>query len=216
MRTLSPVELRRFLAAVADDWLEALFVLAVASGMRQGEILGMLWGDVDFANGVIDIKRSLSERKGVLELKEPKNAASRRGVPIGATALSAFADHRARMVAEGFYGPERVVFCDTIGGPIRKANLLHRHFEPTCHRAGLTCRFHDLRHAHVSNLLEAGVALPAVAARAGHGSPATTAAIYAHAMPTGQGKAVNVSEAIITGEIAPIGSASAAPDETIV
>ncbi len=133
--------------------------------------------------------------------------ATHRRVPIGASTVASLASHRERMKSERFYGPERVVFCDTIGGFIRNINLLHRHFEPACRRAGLKCRFYDLRHAHVSNLLDAGVSLPAVAARAGHGSSATTAAVYAHAMPTGQGKAVNVSEAIISGGIAPIGSA---------
>jgi len=135
-------------AAAAGDRLEAIFVLAVSSGLRQGELFGLQWPDVDLDAGAVSIRRQLEERNGKLALTEPKSDKGRRRVELPAFAVEALLAHKARMLAEGrLDSADRPVFCDTRGGLLRKSNFLRNVFQPLLKRAGLPAiRFHDLRH----------------------------------------------------------------------
>jgi integrase len=109
----SAEQVQALLAASAGHRLGALIVLAVFTGLRQGELFALQWPDIDFDAGALSVRYSLEEVNGRLSLKEPKSGKTRR-VELPPLAVNALWDHRARMLAEGHLaGP---VFCDTHGG----------------------------------------------------------------------------------------------------
>src|SRR5262249_17511643 len=148
------------LAAAAGSQYEAVVVLAVLHGLRAGEVLGLSWGDVDLRQGVVHVRRQLVEerRTGNRELAEGKTTAGRREIPLSGRAVAALERHRERLGAV-LPHPERLVFTDGQGAPLRRSNFHRRVWTPLRDAAGLPegCRFHDLRHACASALLAAGV-----------------------------------------------------------
>ena len=198
MKTWNGDEVKRFLEACKADRFYALFYLAIEAGMRQGELLGLLWRDVDFGGSAVNVARSLMERKGELALKEPKTARGRRRIPLSPVAVAALAEHRKRMFAEGHVGPDRPVFCTLVGTFVRKMNLVHRNFEPALKRAGVpVIRFHDLRHSAATLLLANGADVATVSARLGHANASTTLNIYAHVTDAGQQRATGIMERLL-------------------
>src|ERR1019366_7582156 len=101
MQVWNPQEAGTFLATAADDRLYALYVLAIATGLRQGELLGLHWTDVDLNEAMLSVRRQLSEDAGVLEFTEPKTDKGRRRVDLPAFAVAALREHRKRMMVEG-------------------------------------------------------------------------------------------------------------------
>jgi integrase len=184
MQVWAAAEVQAFRLACRGDRLEALFALALDTGMRQGELFGLHWGELDLDAGAVRVLYSLEQTKdGKLRRKEVKTSHSRRRVALSPATVDALRQHRERMGVEG-RGPTGPVFCDTAGGWLRAGNVQRRHFDPILARAGVTpIRFHDLRHTHATLSLAAGASLRAVSARLGHGSPAFTLATYAHALP---------------------------------
>jgi integrase len=183
MKFLTDAESKRLLEAARPHRLYALFALALGSGMRQGEILGLQWGDIDFDKGTVSVVRSLSKVTGAFILKEPKSKHSRRTVTLPKFALDALHAHRARMLAEGNISAP--VFCTSTGHFIYNTNLTRKVFRPMLKRAGLPAvRFHDLRHSHATNLLAKGFSIKAVSQRLGHAKVEITLAVYTHVLPT--------------------------------
>jgi integrase len=195
----------RLLAAAAGDRLYAIYVLALDSGMRQGELFGLQWGDVDFDRGEVFVQRSLKERKGILTIKETKTKHGRRRIRLTRPTLDALLEHRKRMLTEGHTGGP--VFCDTEGGFLRKSNFARRSFEPALRRAGLVeerrqagkpkPRFHDLRHTCATMLLLEDVNAKIVSERLGHASIEITLNTYSHVLPTLQERAAEKLEAVM-------------------
>ncbi len=177
-------QVRLLLAAARGDRLEALCVVAVATGMRKGELLGLRWGDLDLDAATLMVRRQLRARPdGGLALAELKTAKSRRLIQLPATAVDALAAHRARLGAP----PSRadLVFTDTRGGPLHESNLLRRWWHPLLERAGLPrMRFHDLRHTHATLLLTQGVNPKVVQERLGHSQISMTLDVYSHVVPS--------------------------------
>jgi integrase len=95
MRVLSPEQARRLLDVVANEPLEALYVVALTAGMRQGELLSLKWRDVDFDNGYVQVHTSLSKTKRGCVFAEPKTAQSRRKVVLTKSAVAALRRHQA-------------------------------------------------------------------------------------------------------------------------
>jgi len=180
-------EVRLLLTAAAGHRLEALFVLAVFSGMRQGELFGLRWPDIDLDAGAVSVRHNLEEIRGALTLKEPKSGRARR-VDLPPLAVTALCEHRVRMLAERHVrGP---VFCDTFGGWLRKSNFLRNVFRPLIRRAGVPVRrFHDLRHTSATILLGLGVHPKVVQERLGHSNISITLGTYSHVAPTLQKEA---------------------------
>ena len=122
-RALSVPETQRLLQAAAGDRLEAVFVLAVHLGLRQAELLGLRWADVDLAAGRLEVVHSLQRVDGRLTLVVPKTSASRRTLPLPAPVIAALIEHRARQagerhaVAEGWVD-SGMVFTTAVGGPL--------------------------------------------------------------------------------------------------
>jgi integrase len=182
---LTPRQVLALLDAAAATRLHALYVLAIFSGLRQGELLGLHWEDLDLETGMLRVRHQLQEVAGDMQLVEPKTATGRRQVALPRLAVEALVAHRERMQAKGF--AKTWVFCDSRGGPIRKSNLRRKSFEPLLAKAELPhIRFHDLRHTAATLLLLQEVHPKVVQERLGHSRVGITLDIYSHVLPTMQ------------------------------
>jgi integrase len=191
MRPLSAEEVRKLLEAAHGDRLEALYVLAVTTGMRRGELLGLKWSDIDLKNGRLSIRRALTRTDNGkrVALAEPKTRGSRRNVRLTQRAVEALRSHLERQLAEievagDFYEDHGLVFTTEAGTPINPSNLRQRSFAPLLKKAGLPhIRFHDLRHTCATLLLSKGVHPKFVQELLGHATIAITLDTYSHVMP---------------------------------
>ncbi len=181
---------RALLKAARGDRLEALYVLAVHTGMRQGELLGLKWADVDLKSGRVSIRRTITKSGGRLLLGEPKTAKSRRTISLTAGSLNALRAHRKRQLEEmmqhaGLWQDHGLVFASEAGTLINPTNLRKRHFASLLKRAGLPAdtRFHDLRHTCATLLLSKGVHPKFVQELLGHANIAITLDTYSHLIP---------------------------------
>jgi integrase len=187
MLVYNAAQVQAFLQAAESDRLYALYVTALESGMRQGELFGLQWPDVDFDGGSLQVQRTLQELRGEFTLKPPKTAAGRRRIELSAFTLAVLNGHRQRMLAEGCDVRTGQVFCDERGGFLRKSNVSRRSFRSIMARAGLPrIRFHDLRHTAATLLLMAGENVKVVSERLGHEDIQITLTTYAHVLPTMQ------------------------------
>ena len=202
-------QVQAFLAAAADDDLEALWRLAVLTGMRRGELLGLRWEDVDLEHGALFVRQTLVRGAGSrLQRGEPKTAASRRRIALPPSAVASLRRHRARQLAHILavrpaYDDQGLVFATPLGAPIHP-NTLYARFAALIAKAKLPpIRFHDLRHTHASLLLAAGVHPKIVQERLGHGSIALTLDLYSHVSADLQERAAQALDAALGTTTAP-------------
>jgi integrase len=189
MRTISPAEARKLLAAARSDKLEALYMLAVHTGMRQGELLALKWQDVDLENAKLSVRRTITMSGGRILLGELKTKKSRRTIRLTDAAVQALHEHLARQL-EGMelladaYRDEGLVFASKVGTPINPTNLRRRSFAALLQRANLPkIRFHDLRHTCATLLLSRNVHPKYVQELLGHANIAITLDTYSHVIP---------------------------------
>jgi integrase len=190
---LTREEVGRLLEAAREsgDRVEALYVLAVHTGMRQGELLGLKWSDVDLAAKTMRVNRQAQRHRdrGGLVLAEPKNA-SRRTVPLTDTAVEALRHHGKRQAEErmrvgSLYEDVGLAFASEIGKPLDAQNVVNRSFKPLLKGAGLPdMRWHDLRHTAATLLLSEGVHPKLVQHLLGHASISMTLDRYSHWVPS--------------------------------
>jgi integrase len=206
-RVGTPEQVQTLLCAVQGDRLHALYVLAVSTGMRQGELLALRWRDVDLAGSALAVRATLQRTKeeGYV-LRTPKTKQSQRRITLGAVASAALRTHRARQAEERLaVGSEwdaslDLVFPNTLGRPMDATNLLHYHFYPLLKRAGLPrTRFHDLRHTAATLLLGRGVNPKIVSEMLGHASISITLDVYSHVLPDMQAHAAREMDAVLNG-----------------
>jgi integrase len=191
MQPLDAEQARALLEAARGDRLEALYVLAVHTGMRRGELLGLKWGDVDLNSATVRVRRSLTRTDNGrrLALGDTKNKKSRRTVQLTPRAVEALKRHWARQAEEklkvgDLYGDQNLVFAGQGGGFINPSNLRQRSFRPLLERAGLPqITFHDLRHTCASLLFQRNVHPKFVQELLGHASVAITLDTYSHMLP---------------------------------
>jgi integrase len=204
MRVLTVPEIHALFEACRGDELEALYVLALTTGMRQGELLALRWRDIDLERGWLDVNATLVRVAGRPRRSPPKTDSSRRSIKLTARAISALRSHRLRM-AERLMPlrarPDGDVYVFLDGGePLNGAHITERAFKPLLKRAGLPAiRFHDLRHCCASLLLSQGVRVDLVAQMLGHSTPAMTLQIYAHLMPGDQEEAIARLDRVLGG-----------------
>jgi integrase len=185
---LAPGEARAALDAARGHRLEALFTVALFLGLRQGEILGLRWTDVDLDAGTLAVTQALQRVDGALILKAPKTEKSRRRLTLPATVVAALRAHRDRQTFErqayGEHWKESgLVFTTTIGTPIDPRNAL-RSWQKLLVGAGLPRRtFHVTRHTAVSMFISEGVPLKVIQEILGHSVLSTTADVYGHLYP---------------------------------
>ncbi len=165
----------------------ALFVLAITTGMRQGELFGLKWENVNLQRRMIAVCHSLEELSGKLRLKEPKSKSGRRQITMSNGATMALERHREILEIEGLQEVE-IVFPDSVGNFLRKSNFERRVWKPFRTKAEIpeTVTFHDLRHTSATILLGAGVHPKIVQERLGHSSITLTMDTYSHVLPTMQ------------------------------
>lgn len=173
-----------FLRAAVGDPLEALFVVTLHVGLRQSEVLGLQWDDLDLDRATLTVRHALARVKGQgLQTFDPKTTASGATIPLPPNAVVALRAHRERVIADGRL-PAGYVFATGIGTPISASNMLRSSFYPLCERAGIPTRpglrFHDLRHSCGSLLVQAGVRPKDVQAILRHSKVSTTMDLYVH------------------------------------
>ena len=146
--------------SVREDGLEALYVVAVTAGSRQGELLGFKWEDIDLDRSLLQVRRTLSSTKGGDTIfSSPKTAKGSRSVKLTAKATQALKMQRERQLQErkalvGLWQEHDLVFPTRLGTPMSRHNLANRSFKPLLKRAGLPdIRFHDLRHTCATLML---------------------------------------------------------------
>jgi len=183
---LDPIQVRALLSAASEDRWEALYVVALHTGLRRGEALGLLWEDVDLEEATLSVRRSL-DVDGTLKI--PKNPASRRTLKLAPRALTALKAHKVRQNEERLragdvWKDHNLVFPNTIGRPMNAGNFYRRDFQPLMERAGLASEgftFHSLRHTFATTLAAKGVHPSTAQKMLGHSDIRMTLAIYTHA-----------------------------------
>lgn len=185
-RVLTPEELNKLLEVVQPYKHYLIIRLLALTGARLGEVLGLTWNDVNFAEGTLTIKRAVSIRKR--KLKDTKTTSSKRTLKLDPETLNLLAALRNRQekgnVASLRRG-ETLIFNSPDGRPVKDSSV-RKTLNLALKKAGLAhIRIHDLRHTAGSLLLDAGYSFPVAAAFLGRSSPATTAAVYAHAVRKG-------------------------------
>ena len=199
---LTAEEARRLLETTkgTSDRLEALYVLALNTGMRQGELLALRWDDLNLERGILRVRRTLTRQNRSFVLGEPKTKNSRRTIRLTAAAVDTLRAHLARQLVEmervgSLYQPGGLVFATETGTIINPSNLRNRSFKPLLRQAGLpSIRFHDLRHTCATLLLGKDVNLKIVSEMLGHSSISITLDIYSHLLPDMQEKAAKALE----------------------
>ncbi|MCH8911516.1 MAG: site-specific integrase [Chloroflexi bacterium] len=205
MRVLSPDEVHRLFAVARGSRLEALWRLAIGSGMRLGEMLALSWERTDLAKGIARVEVSLERdpQRGLVET-EPKTRSSRRSIHLSPSVVEALRYHRAKQTEERLklgstWVDSGYVFTTVTGTPVNPNNVGRRDFRPLLQAAEIVghVRIHDLRHTAISLALSAGVSPTDVAQMAGHSSVAVTLQRYAHALPEAPRRAADAIENLV-------------------
>jgi len=185
---LDESELVTFMAAIKQDRYYPIWLLALVTGMRRGELLGLLWPDVDLDKGLISVQHSLQySRLKHLVLESPKTARGRRQIPIPASVVNVLREHRRHETEKKLRYPGEqaltYVFTNQRARPIIPT-MLDRLFKELLVRHGLRdIRLHDLRHTTATILLKHGIHPKIVQERLGHANISTTIDIYSHILP---------------------------------
>lgn len=182
-------------------------MLALASGMRRGELLALRWSDVDFDGNKVRVERALEETKANgLRFKAPKTKHGRRAISLPGSAMDMLRDHRREHLewrmrhGLGKMSDDALVFPNGDGRP-RAPSSLTREWRQTIKKNGPTqVSFHALRHSHASMLIAAGVDVLTVSRRLGHGSPSVTLNVYSHLFSNTDDKAAAAIDATL-GEL---------------
>jgi integrase len=194
-RVLDEAESAKLLAAARDGRYYVPVLLAVTTGMRRGEILGLRWSDLDLDAGTLAVRQTLEQTRAGLAFKEPKTQKSRRLVPLASIAVEALKAHRTTQVASRLalgtaYEDHGLVFPAPDGRPWNPASFSAA-FVKFAAGAGLPkLRFHDLRHSHATQLLRLGIHPKIVSERLGHATTGITLDLYSHVVPGMQEDAV--------------------------
>ncbi len=204
-RTLTVPQSKAFFAAAAGDRLEALYVLALTTGLRRGELVGLKWTDIDLEKTTLSVSRSMDTLYGPPEEKAPKRQSSRRTVVLVPEAVAALRLHRRRQAEERLAaGPawrERdLIFPTTLGSPMLGDNLLKRNLRPLLEKAGLPpLTFHELRHTFATFHLASGEKPKVIQEILGHSSIKTTMDTYSHVIPGMQEEAAERLQRLLFG-----------------
>jgi integrase len=214
MRAFTPAEARAFLDIAAGHRLEAVYTVAVAVGMRQGEILGLKWSDIDLETGILKVRAALQRIDKKLTEVEPKSTTSHRPIHLPATCLTALIRHKAKQEEERQWAGSKwrdtgYVFTTRVGTPMDARDLLRDYYRITRPKAKPgegpiilpfpAIRFHDLRHSTATILLAQGVSPKYISELLGHSQVSFTMQVYAHAIPEVQKSVADKMDAVLSG-----------------
>ena len=201
---LTAEQAQRLVIASQNTRYGTLFYLALMTGMREGELLGLKWSDLDLAKGTLNVQRQLQHVKGQgFVLVPPKTKAGRRKVKLGQETLDRLAIHREHQSLQKAVSGERweendLIFPNTIGKPAACEHM-YQEFKRVLRKNDLPdIRFHDLRHTSLSFLLDSGTPVNTVQQRAGHSKASVTTDTYGHSMGHSEDQAAITIEELIT------------------
>lgn len=186
IKPLEPHELKQLLCQAGHDAYSNLFIVAMFTGMRQGELLGLAWDAVDFKNGTITIRQQLQCKDGSYFLESPKNGKIRTVLPAQIV-MDALEKEKAQQLrakesaGSTWTNPYNLVFTDQIGKHLVRRTVV-KHFKKLMSQANLSSstRFHDLRHSFAVTSLSSGDDIKTVQANLGHASAQFTLDVYGH------------------------------------
>lgn len=194
MTVLTPDQAHRLIATSLDasDRLEALWAVALATGMRRGELMALRWRDIDLERGALSVQHTMQYRSAsVWKLETPKTKASRRRIVLGTTAVAALRRQRARqneerLIAGPLWHESDIIFATSSGDPLAHQTVL-RALDRALKRVDLPhIRFHDLRHTAATLLLADNINPKVVSELLGHTSVSITLDRYSHVLPSMQ------------------------------
>lgn len=200
----SPEVVRRLVAAEKDEEMAVLYRLAIATGARRGELCGLRWEDIDLDDATVTIRGAIIAVKDT-ERKSTKTHAERT-VPIDPATVKVLELHREAMekraaVANYEMADQAYVFSSSPDGLLPwhpdTVTAAFRALTKAQKVAGV--RFHDLRHAHATWLLDAGVPLHTVSERLGHAKASTTSDIYGHPIDARSRSAADLMGGMLSG-----------------
>lgn len=199
---LSIDQARRLLEAARDERLEALYTLALVTGMREGELLGLRWRDLDLEAGKLTVQTALVYLRGVPNFTAPKTKSARRTIRLNGPTVQALRAHKKRQneerLAARYWDDLDLVFPNQLGRPIEPGNLLFRWYYPLLEKAGLPkITFHALRHTAATIALAGGASVKAVQEMLGHSSSRITLDYYAHVTESMQEATAHIMEAAL-------------------
>lgn len=181
IRALTLEEQDAFLRTLAGHQLGTAFMLALGTGLRRGELLGLHWEDIDFGEGILHVKRNVVYVRGQgILVQPPKTEKGNRTVPIPKLVLKMLEGHRERLKEQGLFKEDGPVFPNSNGSYIYPDNF-ERTFRKLRKEAGIEdINLHALRHTFATRLLELGEDLKVVQELLGHARIGITADIYTH------------------------------------
>jgi integrase len=197
IKVLTIEEQIKFLNTARNHRLGCSFVLALATGLRLGELLALKWSDIDFKNGTLHVKRSVSRvkefesktiSKNKLVIQEPKTKSSKRVIPIPRNVLRELKEYKLTQNAEKLklgsaYQDTDIIFSTEFGTIVNPRNF-ERTFYNTLKAAGLEhINFHALRHTYATRLLEANIHPKVAQELLGHSSISMTLDTYSSVLP---------------------------------
>jgi integrase len=204
MQILTEGQARRFVIATKGNRHGMLFYLALMTGMRQGELLGLKWSDLDWDKGLLNVQRQLQRSKGHSpQLVPPKTKAGRRQVKLGQGTLERLANHKEELAMMRSARGERweendLIFPNTLGKPMSSENMFEDFKQFLRDNELPDIRFHDLRHTSISFLLDMGTPVNTVQQRSGHSKASITTDTYGHSMAHSQDEAAERIEELIS------------------
>ncbi|MEQ6390384.1 site-specific integrase [Bacillaceae bacterium S4-13-58] len=189
MTTWDEFEVQHFLEFTKDDIYYIGYLLALSTGMRKGEILGVRWQDIDFNNQMLSVRQAVTRKKGGgFTIGELKNDNSDRTISLFDHVIEELKDHRKKqmeykMKHRDKYKDNDLVLAASNGSFILPRNF-DRQWKPLMKKSGLKqIRFHDFRHTHATLMLKQGVHPKIVQERLGHSSISVTMDLYSHVLP---------------------------------
>jgi integrase len=204
MQFLEESQASQMLLAARGSRMEAILHLAVATGMRQMELLGLKWTDLDWIKQTLRIERQLERSdSATVRFSPPKTKRGKRSVSLGDQTIGVLQrwyvmQNEERKAAGVNWKEHGLMFTTKVGTPIHYRNLL-RDFKLLMQRAGLPeIRFHDLRHTAASLMLNHGIPVIVVSRRLGHAKPSITLDVYGHLIPSMQTEAAQKIDELIT------------------
>jgi integrase len=202
-KPLSIEQAKSLLETARGDSLEALWVLALTTGMRRGEVLALKWQDLNFEQSMLQVRRIFTRERGNRYIEaEPKTEKSRRSIMLTSITVDALKQHRVRQLETRLQAGEAwqdadLVFCTQFGTPLNH-NWVLRQFKKLLAKAGLPdMRFHDLRHSVATILLGMGVHPKIVQELLGHNRIQETVDRYSQVLPTIHKEAVKKLEDLL-------------------